>query len=130
MKLTYEEKLEIVKGLNWDYDVSPEDLLAVVEGRLDHAGPFDRERLFVRSLERVPWHRIVGLWGKELAQSLLRPDIIKRVWMTSRRDKLERLAKILRREPVSFPGWSAELREKLQNTVFSHRWYRSKPRIF
>ena len=63
MKLSHEEKLELMRSLNWDYNVSPEDMLAVLEGKLDKIGPFDKTFLFVRSLERLPWHYMIGLWG-------------------------------------------------------------------
>jgi hypothetical protein len=56
-----------MKSLNWDTadhrsDSSPEDMLAVVEGRLERTGGFDQPRLFLRCLGRVPWHRIIALW--------------------------------------------------------------------
>ena len=53
------ERYELVKALNWDYQVNPEDLLAVVEGKLPKAGPFDAERLLVRSLERLTWYAVL-----------------------------------------------------------------------
>ena len=130
MDYSREEKLKIVEGLNWDYDVVPEDLLAVIEGRQDEAGPFDRKRLFVRCLERMPWHRIAGLWGIEESEKLLGPETIQRVRSRARRAQLERLEKILRGEPVPPPEWNAELRKKLGDSVFSHRWYRAQPRLF
>ena len=54
MKLSREEKLKLMRSLNWDYTTTPEDMLAVVEGELDKAGPFDKTFLFVRSLQRLP----------------------------------------------------------------------------
>lgn len=55
--LTKEKKLELVKSLCWDYDVSLQSMLDVIEGRAESAdGVFDREKLLVRSLERLPWH--------------------------------------------------------------------------
>lgn len=129
MNYSRETKLEILKGLNWDYNVSPEDMLAVVEGEKEEAGPFDRTRIFVRSLERLPWHRIVGLWGWDRAEKMLVPETIKRVWMKGRRDHIERLAAILRGETLPPAEWSDEMRGKLRNTVFSHRWYRTQSRV-
>lgn len=125
-----EEKLKILSMLNWDYNVSPEDMLAVIEGKLDVAGPFTRERIFLRSLERLPWHRISGLWGADLSERMLTTDIIRKIWPESRRGQLERLEKILHGKPVPPAEWGAELRKKLRNTVFSNRWYCSKPGLF
>jgi len=56
MKLSHEEKLQLMRSLNWDYLDNHEDMLAVIEGRLDTSGAFNRDKLFVRSLERLPWH--------------------------------------------------------------------------
>lgn len=42
-------------------------MLSVIEGKTPTAGPFDREKLFVRSLERLPWHRVILLWGLDTA---------------------------------------------------------------
>jgi len=42
MELTREEKLEFMRTLNWDYLVTPEDMLYVLEGKKEKAGPFDR----------------------------------------------------------------------------------------
>jgi len=124
-----ETRQEIVKRLCWDYDIDPADLLDVVEGYRESAGPLDRQKLFARSLERLPWNRIVELWGFEQARSLLGPGTISLVRDKSRRKQLERLEKILRGESVSASRWDSELRKKLQNSVLSNRWYRTKQGI-
>jgi len=126
MKYARTEKLKILNGLNWDYDVDASLLLDVIEGRLEQAGPFDRTRIFVRSLERLPWHRIAGLWGVELSEQMIGHETISRVWIKDRREQLERLEKILRKEPVPAPEWGPELRKRLEAHVFSNRWYRIK----
>jgi hypothetical protein len=50
--ISHEEKLRLMGSLNWDYLDKPEDMLAVIEGRLESSGAFNREKLFIRSLER------------------------------------------------------------------------------
>jgi hypothetical protein len=65
MVLSREEKLACLGSLNWDYTTSPEDMLAVLEGRVEKAEPFDQKTLFVRSLERLHWEYAVALWGLE-----------------------------------------------------------------
>ena len=78
--LTYEEKLRFMRTLNWDYLDKHEDMLAVIEGRLVSSGAFTRDKLFVRSLERIPWHHVVGLWGIDAIKELYTPEIAKRIW--------------------------------------------------
>ena len=63
MTLSHDEKIAMMRSLNWDYNVSAEDMLAVVEGRLENAGGFDQDRIFLRCLGRAPWYRIIALWG-------------------------------------------------------------------
>ena len=83
--LTHEEKLQLMRSLNWDYLDKPEDMLAVVEGKLGSSGAFTRDRLFVRSLERLPWHYVTALWGVETIKELYTPEIAKRIWPKNRR---------------------------------------------
>ena len=54
--LSDEKKLELTRSLNWDYEVSPQDILSIIEGKIEAKAPFDRKFLFARSLERLPWH--------------------------------------------------------------------------
>ena len=63
LNLSYEEKLKLMSNLNWDYLDKYEDMLAVIENRLERSGAFTRDKLFVRSLERLPWHYMTALWG-------------------------------------------------------------------
>jgi len=65
LQLTNDEKLKLMRNLNWDYLDKHEDMLAVIEGRLASSGAFTRDKLFVRSLERLPWHYVTALWGIE-----------------------------------------------------------------
>ena len=125
MNLSHEEKLELMRFLNWDYNVTPEDMLAVLEGKIDKAGPFDKIFLFVRSLERLPWHYMIGLWGVEAAKELYTSEAAARLWPKSIRSNYDFAFGILRGEPVSPTEWGSPRCRELQNTVFSNRWYRT-----
>ena len=125
MKLSREEKLKFMRSLNWDYNVTPEDMLDVLEGKLDKVGPFDKNFLFLRSLQRLPWHYMIGLWGVEAAKELYTPEAAARLWPKSIRSTYDFAFAILRREPVSPTEWGSPRCRELQNTLFSHRWYRS-----
>ena len=85
LNLTHEEKLDLMKSLNWDYLDTNEDMLAVIEGRLESSGAFNQDKLFVRSLERLPWHYVIALWGAEKIKELYRPEIAKRIWPKGRK---------------------------------------------
>jgi hypothetical protein len=125
MILTREEKLDIMRTLNWDYDVSSEEMLEVIEGSIPKAGPFDRSRLLVRSLERVSWHRLIALWGTDAVKELYTPALARRLRSPELRRTCDFAIAILRREPVSVARWGSECYKSLRDTVFSNRWYRS-----
>ena len=129
MNLTQKEKIEIIKKINWDYAVEPEEILQVIENKKKQAGPFDRKKLFLRCVERMPWHRISGLWGAENAKEMLTAEILMKVRTTSRRGHLEQLQKILRGEALPPAKWDSEMRARLSNTVLSQRWYRAQQRL-
>ena len=123
LTLTYEEKIKLMRSLNWDYLDKGEDMLAVIEGRLESSGAFNREKLFVRSLERIPWHYVVALWGIEAIKELYTPEIAGRIWPKSRRYHFDFALAILRREPVSSARWGDEHYQQMWRPVFSNRWY-------
>ena len=123
MPLSREEKLKMMASLNWDYRVSPEDMLAVAEGKKDKVGPFDREFLFVRFLERAPWHRLIAFWGVEAVKELYTPELARRLFPRDLRNKYDFALAVLRREPVSAPGWGSERYQSKRYRFFSHRGY-------
>jgi len=125
MELTREEKLNFMRTLNWDYLVTPEDMLDVLEGKQEKVGPFDRTFLFVRSLERIPWHYMISLWGVETAKELYTPQAAARLWPKSIRRNYDFAFGILRGEPVSAAEWGSPYCRELQSTFLSHRWHRA-----
>jgi len=64
-----------MRRLNWDYTAAAEDMLDVVYGRKSRACALDRDTLFVRSLESLPWHMVVALWGVETMKRLYTPEV-------------------------------------------------------
>jgi hypothetical protein len=125
MTLSREEKLDMMRTLNWDYLDKSEDMLAVIEGNLDSSGAFTRDRLFVRSLERLSWYSIIGLWGVETVKRLYTPELAGRIWPKSMRQRYDFALAVLRRAPISTSRWGDEHYKQMRNTVFSNRWYRA-----
>jgi hypothetical protein len=128
-KLTYEEKIRLMRSLNWDYLDTHEDMLAVIEGKLKSSGAFTKDKLFVRSLERLPWHYVTALWGIDAIKELYTPEIAKRIWPKSRRYHFDFALAVLRREPLPSARWGDEHYKQMWSPVFSNRWYGAKPRI-
>jgi hypothetical protein len=121
MALTHEEKLNLMRSLNWDYNVPYEEMLAVIENDVEGERPFDRKTLFTRSLERLGWGAVVGLWGIERVKRLWTPEIRRRIWPPSRREDYDVTFALLRGEPVSRTGWGAEFFKSDRYRFFSDR---------
>ena len=121
LQLSYEEKLELMRQLNWDSLDSCEDMLAVVEGRLEQSGAFDRDRLFVRSLERLPWYYFISLWGIDEAKKLYSPENASRIWPKERRRSFDFAFSILQGNPIPPTRWGTERYKSQRNRFFSNR---------
>ena len=123
LQLSYDEKLELMGSLNWDYLDSHEDMLAVIEGRLETSGAFTRDKLFVRTLERLPWHYVTALWGVEAIKELYTPENASRIWPKERRKHFDFALAVLRGEPLPPARWGDEYFKQMWRPVFSNRWY-------
>jgi hypothetical protein len=121
MQLSYDEKLELMSSLNWDYLDTYEDMLSVIEGKLDNSGAFTRDRLFVRSLERLPWHYLVALWGVETIKEMYTPEIAKRIWPKERKYHYDFALALLRGEPLPPTRWGHEYFKSQRHQFFSDR---------
>jgi hypothetical protein len=124
--ITSKQKRRIIQSLVWDYDVQEDRLLEVLLGFREKEGPFNQERIFLRALERLPWHDILAIMGKERVTQLLSPERIAKLRFPGERRRYERIRKILRGEPVSFSGWNPIHRETYRRSLLSNRWYRNK----
>jgi hypothetical protein len=122
-KLTTEEELSLMRSLNWDYLDKYEDMLEVVKGRLPSSGAFTRDKLFVRSLERLPWHYVVALWGVDAIKELYTPETAKRIWPKDRRYHFDFALAVLRREPLPPARWGDEYFKSERYRFFSNRGY-------
>ena len=129
MKLSQDEKMKMMRTLNWDYLDKHEDMLAVIEGRLESSGAFNRDKLFVRSLERLPWHYVVALWGVDNIKKLYTPEIARRIWPKERRYHFDFALAVLRREPLPVTRWGDERFTTMRNRFFSNRGYSTKPGV-
>jgi len=121
LQLSYDEKISLMGSLNWDYLDKHEDMLSVIEGRLDSSGAFNREKLFIRSLERLPWHYVTALWGIETIKELYTPEIAERIWPKERRYHFDFALAVLRREPLPPARWGYEYFKSERYRFFFNR---------
>jgi len=122
MILTHEEKLNLMQDLNSDYQDNHEDMLAVIEGRLETSGTFTRDKLFVRSLEQLPWHYVTALWGIETIKELYTIEIAESIRPKSKRYHLDFALTVLRREPLPLVKWGDEHYKNMWRPVLSERF--------
>jgi hypothetical protein len=121
MNLTHKEKIKLMRSLNWDYLDKYEDMLAVIEGHLETSGAFTRDKLFVRSLERLPWHYVVALWGVGKIKELYTSEIAARIWPKDRRFHFDFALAVLRKEPLPTTRWGDEYFKSERYRFFSNR---------
>jgi hypothetical protein len=121
LNLSHDEKISLMSSLNWDYLDKYEDMLSVIEGRLQTSGAFTQDKLFVRSLERLPWHYVTALWGIEKIKELYTPEIAGRIWPKSRRYHFDFALAVLRREPLPPSRWGDEYFKSQRYRFFSNR---------
>ena len=121
LQLGFNEKLRLMKSLNWDYLDSHEDMLAVIEERLETSGSFTRDKLFIRSLERLPWHYVTALWGIEAIKTLYTPEIAMRIWPKERREYFDFALAVLRGEPLPPTRWGHACFKSKRHRFFSNR---------
>ena len=125
IKLSREEKLELMRSLNWDYLDKYEDMLDVIEGKLETSGAFTRDKLFVRSMERLRWYYFLGLWGVDAIKELYTPELAGRIWPKERRKEYDFAIAILRREALPPARWGDEHYKQMRGPILSDRWYRA-----
>ncbi|MDR2572549.1 MAG: hypothetical protein LBD23_19970 [Oscillospiraceae bacterium] len=121
LNLSYDEKIKLMDTLNWDYVDTHEDMLDVIEGRRDSSGALTRNKLFVRSLERLPWHYVTTLWGVEGIKEMYTPEIARQIWPRERRYHFDFALAVLRREPLPPARWGHEYFKSQRHRFFSDR---------
>ncbi|MCL2603431.1 MAG: hypothetical protein FWD90_03020 [Defluviitaleaceae bacterium] len=119
--LSHEEQLTLTESLNWDCSDKPEDMLALIKGQLETSGSFTRSTLFIRSLERLPWHYMTALWGVNAIKELYTPEIAERIWPKERRHHFDFALAVLRGEPLPPSRWGHEYFKSQRHRFFSDR---------
>ena len=97
--MTSAERIKLLRQIMWDYNISPEEVDAVLKGKTEKAGHYTREAIFIKLLESYSWFTILQLFSPLEIRQLLTDDVIKRLRFKSLRIKYgyvrERLQQIL-----------------------------------
>jgi len=87
--MTPEDKKNIFRQLGWDYNISPDDIQSVLEGKKSGAGHFNRETLFIRMLETYPWFTLLQVFTVDEIQKLLTGRVVEKLRSASLKQKYE-----------------------------------------
>jgi len=69
-------KLSLMQAIMWDYNISPQDCLDVLEGKKERAGHYDQSSLFRKVLESYPWFTVMELVPISRIKALLTDSLI------------------------------------------------------
>ena len=123
--MTSEKRNQILETLNWDMDISKEELQNLILGETAEVGGLTREMLFLRSLERVAWHNLVPLWnGIDECCKLYTENVRRGLRNNEFRQKYDFIFGLLRKKTVHAPEWGSEYCENIRHTFLSDRWNR------
>jgi len=101
-QLTDEQK-SILRQCLWDLTLTPEEFLAIIEGRLQRKWP-DRAFCVARLLESVNWLEIVNIISPEFLCSLWDDTVRKKVRFKEIREGMDFVCRVLRKTTVSTSG--------------------------
>ena len=124
--MTREEKLKYVKALNWDYTTPAEDMLDVIEGKCEEAGPFNEYNLFARSFLGFKWQEVIKLWGLDRIRKLMEKDNdrLRRNVIPVMRSEYDYISALLLGKPIPLSRRNYSNSEWKNRPVLSDRWNR------
>ena len=73
---TYKQKLDLMKGLMWDYNIPADQCLDVLEGKQLNVEHYNEVTLFRKLIEAYPWFTIMDLLSKERLLDLMTDQAI------------------------------------------------------
>ena len=88
-------KASLLANLFWDYDLSPQDCLEVLEGHKQKVGHYTRGTLTKRLLESYPWFVIIEILSLGTIKNLLTDEVINSLRSPNLRERYEYISKRL-----------------------------------
>ncbi len=101
-------KQQILKRINWNYNITNEDIETVMNCEQEYAGHRDYNNLLVRMFETLSWYELLEVFGKGELGNKLVPEILSKLRNSDMQEKYldtyryERIGKILQGESVLF----------------------------
>jgi hypothetical protein len=89
------QRHKILKSVMWDYSITPGEMEKLLDGRIDKAGHYTREKLFAKILAGLPWYTIIQLMPVENIKEMLTDEVIGELWPKSVQKQYEYVRKRL-----------------------------------
>ena len=90
-----EQRHKVLQSVMWDYSISTNDMEELLDGKIDKAGHYTREKLFAKVLTGLPWYTIIQLLPVEKVKVMLTDEVIRTLWPKSVQEKYEYVRKRL-----------------------------------
>ncbi len=110
-----------VKQIFWDYNYNIDQLFDILTGINPGNDWVNRDYILRRMFERLGWYEILMILGEETIKLILDDNFIRSFKDTELRRRYEFVQQVLQGETLSLPGWNSAYRERLQNSLLSHR---------
>jgi hypothetical protein len=94
---------DIYRQIMWDYPISKTDIEQLLSGEIEHAGHYNRNSLFLKMLQSLPWFTLLETLGQDNIQELLSDELIAKLKSESMRKKYNYVKQRLR-EIISVAG--------------------------
>lgn len=85
--MVHNTNMDLFRQLAWDYNISAEDLVAVIQGRKESAGHYTRSKIFQKTIESYSWFTVLQLFTPSQIHELLTDDLVKSLRMPSLQKK-------------------------------------------
>jgi len=93
--MNIEDRHKMLRQIMWDYNIPPEDVKEVIEGKMEKAGHYTRETLMVKLLESYPWFTLMELFTPEELRKLISDNVVRKLRFKSLRTRYEFVQKRL-----------------------------------
>ena len=71
-----QQRHKVLQSVMWDYTISTSDMDKLLDGKIDKAGHYTREKLFAKMLKSLPWFTIIQFWPVENIKEMLTEAVI------------------------------------------------------
>lgn len=86
---------KVLQSIMWDYSISVSDMEKLLNGKIEKAGHYTRQKLFAKMLTGLPWFTVIQLIPAANIKEMLTDDIIGALWPKSVQKQYEYVRKRL-----------------------------------